>query len=300
MQKQAGITVAVAIVLATLAAGAFAATVRHTANSQSYPDSIGENPPAPDITSIAVSNDDTGLITWKINISNRPTLTPDMLIVLSLNTDGNTTSGDQSAFGADYLIQLVPGEVDLFKWNATTSDYDNAPSQSTLTFAYDSTGATIKVNASDLGATKAVSFLALAFSGITIASDGSADFTNAHGDIAPDLGHGTFAYQVLAVLKLSVVSFVTTPKVVHAGGKLSASLAANENDTGGPVTGGTVACVATVAGKRLTAVTHTVANGVATCTWKVPPTVKGKTLKGTVTLTVRGATAARSFSVAVH
>ena len=293
MQKQAGVAVVVAIVLASLAVGAFAA------NSQSYPDSLGENPPAPDITSVDVSNDDTGLITWKINISNRPALTQDMLIELYFNTDGSTSTGDPNAFGTDYLIQLTSGQVNLFKWNGSP-DYTSAPSQSTLTFAYDATGATIKVNASDLGATKAVSFIVDALSGITIASNGSADFTNAHGDVAPDPGHGTFAYQVLAVLKLSVVSFVTTPKVLHAGGKLSASLAANENDTGGPVTGGTVACVATVAGKRLTATAHAVANGVATCTWKVPAKSKGKTLRGTVTLTVRGATAARSFSAVVH
>lgn len=268
------------------------------ANRQTYPDSIGENPSAPDITSVDASNDDTGLTTWKINISNRPTLTQDMLVELYLNTDGSTSTGDQTVFGADYVIDLASGQVELYKWNG--SDYKSAPSQSTLTYAYDATGATIKVNASDLGATKAVTFIADAVSGITIASDGSANFTNAHADVAPDPGHGTFAYQVLAVLKLSVASFVTTPKVLHAGGKFSASLAANENDTGGPVSGGSVACVATLAGKRLTAAAHAIANGVAACTWKMPPTAKGKTLKGTVTLTLRGATAARSFSAVVH
>src|ERR1051326_380348 len=109
MQKQARIAVAVAIVLASVATGAFAATARHSANSQSYPDSIGENPPAPDITSVDVSNDDTGLITWKINISNRPTLTQDMTILVYLNTDGSTSTGDQTFFGADYAIELDPG-----------------------------------------------------------------------------------------------------------------------------------------------------------------------------------------------
>jgi len=50
----------------------------HTAaNSQTFPDSIGEDASAPDITSIVVSNDDAGLITFQINVSNRPALTPD-------------------------------------------------------------------------------------------------------------------------------------------------------------------------------------------------------------------------------
>ena len=51
---------------------------RHASNRKSFPDSIGEDPQAPDVTSVTVSNDDTGLITFQINISNRPALTPDM------------------------------------------------------------------------------------------------------------------------------------------------------------------------------------------------------------------------------
>ena len=105
---------------------------------------------------------------------------------------------------------------------------------------------------------------------------------------------------MLTTLKLSVESFVLTPKAARAGATFSASLAANENDTGGPVSGGTVTCTATVAGKRLVAKTHAVANGVATCTWNLPATAKRETLKGNVTLSVRGAKATRSFSVAVH
>ncbi len=44
---------------------------------------------APDITSVVVSNDDAGMITFKVNISNRPTLTPDMSVLLFLDTDQN-------------------------------------------------------------------------------------------------------------------------------------------------------------------------------------------------------------------
>ena len=95
------------------------------------------------------------MITFKINISNRPALTPDMAVLLFLDTDQLATTGDPSnPAGSDYLIELDPGSVALAKWNGT--DYVTAPSQSSLTFAYDATGATIKVSASDLGKTKGI------------------------------------------------------------------------------------------------------------------------------------------------
>ena len=266
------------------------------ANSQTYIDSTGEDPSAPDITTIVVSNDDAGLITFKLNISNRPTLTADMLVLLFLDTDQKATTGDTSTFGADYAIELDPGQVGLFKWNGT--DYIAPPSQSSVTFSYDATGATIRVSAPDLGHVKAFNFAAVAFSGLTTDSMGNPDFTNAHGDAAPDAGHGVFSYRVLTKFSLSVKAFTTGPKPAKAGKKFVASLAATESDTGGPVHAGTVACTATVGGKHLTAAAHRLANGIATCSWLLPRNAKG-TLRGSVSLTVQGTTVVRPFSVTV-
>jgi hypothetical protein len=265
-------------------------------NSQTFTDSTGEDPAAPDITTIVVSNDDAGLITFKVNISNRPALTSDMLVLMFLNTDQKATTGDTSSFGADYAIQLAPGAVDLFKWNG--SDYVGAPSQASVTFGYDATGATIHASAADLGHTRAFSFSAVAISGLTTDAMGNLDSTNAHSDPAPDLGHGVFSYKVLTKLSLSVKAFTTGPKPAKAGKKFVASLAATESDTGGPVHAGTVACTATVGGKHLTAAAHRVANGIATCSWLLPRNAKG-TLRGSVSLTVQGTTVVRPFSVTV-
>jgi hypothetical protein len=288
-----------AALLIALPGSALGGGVRHAANSQTFADSIGEDPSAADITSIAVSNDDAGLITWKINISNRPTFTNDMGVVIALDTDRNASTGDSQGLapGTEYEIDLFPGAVQLFKWNG--SDYVDPPSQSTLVFAYDSTGATIKVNASELGGTNGFNFLAATITGIATAPNGDPDFTNIHFDLAPDFGHGTFAYKVLTKLKLAVASFVTTPSAPHAGGVFSESLAATENDTGGPVSKGTVACSATIAGKHLVTLAKLFANGVASCSWKIPKTAKGKAFKGTVTLTDAGAIATRSYAGAV-
>jgi len=276
-----------------------AAPAAFAGNSQTFLDSTGENPAAPDITSIVVSNDDAGLITFQVNISNRPSLTSDMEIDLFLDTDANPATGDPESYGAEYLVQLVQGSVTLYKWNG--SGYSSAAAQSSLVYSYGSGGATIRVKASDLGGTHAFDFLAIAASGVTTDVNGNPDYSNAASDSAPDPGHGTFAYQVLTTLRLTVTNFLTSPVAPKAGGTLSASLAATENDTDAPFTGGAVACRATVGGgEAVTATSRRVTNGVASCVWRVPKTAHGKRLTGSVTVTVRGAKVTKTFSVKIR
>jgi hypothetical protein len=291
------VLVALGVALVSLPAAALGGAARTAVNSQNFIDSTGEDAAAPDITSIAVSNDDAGLITFKVNISNRPTMTSDMAVVIYLDTDQLATTGDTSLFGADYVIELDPGAVGLFKWNG--SDFVFADSQSSLTFGYDATGATIRVGAADLNKTKGFNFVAIAASGLAVDANGNPDNTNLHTDPAPDAGHGVFNYKVLTKLTLSVAAFTTAPKPARAGKSFVAGLAANESDTQGPVQTGTVACAATIALKHIVATAHGVANGIAACSWKIPKTAKGKTIRGTITLTVQGVKVSRSFAAKI-
>jgi hypothetical protein len=291
------------LVLAALGAALIAAptaalgSAAHAAsNSQTYADSIGEDPNAPDITGIDVSNDDAGLITFHVKISNRPQLTSDMLILVFLDTDQNASTGDPRSLGADYLIDLESAGVFLLKWDGT--QFSNTSSSPSLTYAYDATGATIHVSAVDLGGTKGINFAVAATSGITIDANGNPDFTNAHNDLAPDSGHGFYNYLVLTKLTLRTIAFTTSPKPAKAGKRFTAALAATESDTQGPIKNATIACAATIKGVGVRA-THALSNGVASCFWKLPKTSKGKTLHGTITVTVQGTTLTKSFSAKI-
>jgi hypothetical protein len=285
------------VALVAMPAVALGGDARHDKNSVTFPDSIGEDPNAPDITSVAVSNDDAGLITFQINISNRPALTQDMFLLIFLDADQKATTGDPQSNGADYVIELDPGSVGLFQWNGTT--FVPAAAQASLTYAYGPTGATIRISAADLGKTKGLNFAALAFSGYAVDAAGNADTTNLKRDAAPDPGHGLFSYQVLTKLVLTVTAFTTAPKPAKAGRPFTASLAATENDTAGPVQAGTVGCAASIAGVRLVVVTHAVRNGVAVCVWRIPATAKGRIVRGLITLTLRGTHVTRGFSARV-
>jgi hypothetical protein len=288
------ILIALAAALVVLPAVAFGDSSRQVSNSTTFPDSIGEDPAAPDITSVVISNDDAGNITIQVNISNRPALTADMFLLVFMDTDQNPATGDPQLLGADYVIELDPGAVALFQWNGT--DYASAASQTSLTYEYVGTGATIHVSAADLSKTKGFKFAVIAVSGVTIDPTGNPDFTNIHRDSAPDAGHGFFSYSVLTKLILNATAFTTSPRPAKAGRPFSATLAANENDTAGPVQSGTVTCAATIAFKHIVAASHVVANGVASCLWRIPKEAKGKTLRGKITLTVKGAQVTRSFA----
>jgi hypothetical protein len=219
-----------------------------------------------------------------------------MVLLLWMDTDSNPATGDPNLLGADWVIELDPGAVGLFKWTGTT--YDPAQSQTSVTYAYDASGATIHVSSADLGGAKKVNFVLEAVSGLTTDANGDPDFTNAHADVAPDPGHGLYSYTVISKLTLKQTAFTTSPKPAKAGARFTASLAATRNDTGGPVTAGTVTCSATVKGVAVPA-THSLANGVASCFWKLPKTAKGKTLLGKISITVQGTTLTKSFSAKV-
>lgn len=266
-----------------------------TKNSQTFTDSTGEDPAGVDITTTTVSNDDTGLITFQVAMPNRPALTTDMVLLLFV--DSVAGAGDAQNFGADYALQMEPAGTALFKWNG--SDYLFADQQSSVSGAYANGTAALQVDASELGSPKALNFVVLAISGITYDASGTPDATNAHADVAPDPGRGTYAYQVLTTFSLKSVGFTTSPKQAQAGKAFSVGLAATQSDTGGFVQKGQIACSARIGGVLVPVKARRLVNGVAACSWSLPRTARGKTVRGTISLTVQGVQVKRSFSARI-
>jgi hypothetical protein len=225
-----------------------------------------------------------------------------MGFIVFINSDSNPATGDPQLFGADYLLQLIgpisgPAGVALFRWNGTDFTATGVP-QSTLIFSY-ANGATIKLNASELGNTRRVQFLVLALTGLVIGPDGKLDDTNARFDVAPDPGHGQYTFDVkITPPSLVVKTFVLRPLTPRAGKNLSVSVTFARSDRT-PVTSPSVTCRATLAGKRLAASSSKVTGGRATCVWALPKTAKGKTIRGTVSMRARGLKASRPFAAKV-
>jgi hypothetical protein len=271
-----------------------AAPAATAANSVTFEDSTGERPDSPDITTVVVSNTNSGLISIKINGPAR--LTDDMLIGIDLDTDNNPATGDPDS-GADFSIELFRGSANLFRWDGTTfSRRQNDPLQATLSFS----GLTIKINRSELGGTSRLGIGVIVITGIVVDSSGEPDFSNARADLAPDPGHGLWKYEVkTAPLRLVAKSFALSPSRPRAGGTLTANLVVARNDTGALLKGGSVICSATVGGARVAVRVHAFVGSQARCAWRVPSSARGKPFHGSVTVLFEGKRISRSFTATV-
>jgi hypothetical protein len=293
---------AVLVALFALTPTGGASPARTAANRVTFEDSTGEDAQGPDITTVVLSNDDRGTLTWVINVPNRPTLTGDMAFLIFINSDSNSATGDPQLFGSDYIIELDgpiggPAQAGLFRWDGTDFTIQGVP-QSSLIFSY-ANGVTIRLNVSELGNARRLQFLALALTGLVLGPDGQLDDTNARFDVAPDPGHGMYAFDVrITPPRLVVRSFGMRPTPPRAGRPFSAFVTFARSD-GTPPSAPSVTCRATVGGRALSASGSSVAGGRATCRWALPGTARGKTIRGTVTVRSGGLRVSRPFTARV-
>ena len=220
LPTRTGLLLAVAaLVVVALPAAAGALSSGAAANSQTYQDSTGENPAAPDITSLTVSNDDAGIVSFRINVPNRATLGQDMVVDLFVDSDANPQTGDLDLGGTDYVIELIQGEANLFRWDGTnfTRRFGDPPAVS-LSFSYQG-GVTFRISAAELGNTKKLNFFVLVESGVVFdPTTGEPDFTNAVGDAAPGGGAGLYPYTVVVAKPTLIVRGIkATPAAPRAG-----------------------------------------------------------------------------------
>lgn len=304
-----GSLLAIAVAVVVLPAAAFGAFPSGTtspaviaANTTTFTDSTGEDPAAPDITTIVVSNDDAGMVSFRVNVPNRPTLGQDMLVDLFVDTDNNPATGSQEIPGIDYVVELARGEINLFKWDGTgfTRRFGD-PSAVTLAFSYQG-GVTIRISAAELGSTTRFNFLVTVESGVVVDPvTGDLDFTNAKGDAAPGGGAGFFNYVVnIAKPTLIVRRVATSPAAPSAGKPFTMRLTTARSDTGAVIQNGRVTCVGRAGTARLRAQTTRVTRGAAVCTWLIPKGAKGKSFRGSVSVVFEGLRASRSYSARIR
>ena len=307
----------VLIALGALAVGAAGATSGHStsvgsaAESTTFSDAVGENLAAPDIGTVVVSNDDSGLLTFRIEIPSHPLLTEDLRIRVWLDTDADQETGLR---GADrYLVvdrwEYGLGEAALFACDGSTcSGGKTLPTRSgqPLRFAYRD-GATFTVVAADLGirGPQRIVFWIEVWSGIAFDPVTQRyDLTNARPDFAPDgaarrLGNPAAEGEDAWVHDSGTIyasSFTAQPTKPRGGRPFSLQLAAISTDTGAPVTSGTVSCSMRIAGQPLRPTSKSFAGGSAACTFSIPAGTKGRSFTSTIVLRSQGETLPRTVS----
>lgn len=290
------------VLVAALPALGGAAATRVAAGSKTFQDSVGEDSQGPDIKSVTVSNDNTGLISFDVNVPNQASLSGEKLTDLLIDSDNNPATGDPDPLnqGADYAIELFQNQVNLYKWDGQTySRTASGPPEATLIFTQGASGPKISISSTELGDTKKFNFNVTAISGVVFDASGNLDFTNAHADFAPDLGHGLYSYDV-STAPLKLVARNVKIGVARAGGLFSVRMVAVRNDTGAVLQGGTVKCAAKINGASIGAKTHKFANKQAVCAWQIPGSARGKRIAGSVTVVFEGKKVTKTFSASIH
>jgi len=285
MSRRAG-----ACLVATLVVGGATAQAdpqspaRAAANTMTFHDEAGEDAASPDITSVTVSNDARGDLTFRVSIPNRDRFTDEMRVGVRVDS----TSAADGVEG-EYEVYADKFGPHLFHCaNPPTCDVFVADDPSSVRFSY-AGGATLALAAGELGSAKSFSFAVEAWDGLVYGSD---DFSSVHWDFAPD--HNVWwTYETRPLI---VESFSTTPTGPKAARRFTLHMSAVRTQTGVTVASGETMCVARIHGKRLKALSRVFAHGQATCAFAIPEDAKGKKMRATISIRSGGNTVARSIS----
>jgi hypothetical protein len=167
---------AAACVLAAVLAGTALA-----ANSGSFSDSAGDGNPAPDVTGVAIANDDSGTVTIKVTLANRSTLSANDSVDVGIDADQNPDTGSVF-YGTEFELDL-DGSTPRFLRASADGFFQQAAAPASLQASSSGGVVTFSFKTADLGITSGFAVYALGFSQGAV-------------DTAPDIR--TFNYQLVA------------------------------------------------------------------------------------------------------
>jgi hypothetical protein len=232
-----------------------------------FRDTEGDQGAAPDITGLEVCSDNTGLVTFHLEV----TLTDKAGVYdVFVDSDDNVTTGENRVNGADYLFetdQATNGSW-FMRWNSGSKHWEDAPA-TTLQVEYADDGLVIRVNRSELGNATKIR--------VGAQSMGARDANGyGDGDLAPNKTP-LFKYD-LSPLELTTSNYAAR----WVGHEKVLTMAARRSDTGTFVGGseGKIDCSAQVGGRVINATQFgfITRNGipVAECRWSFAKALKGR------------------------
>ena len=274
--------------------------------STTFTDTTGDNTnDGPDLTTVQVSDDSSGKISFVATVANRPALTDVDAVQAFFDTDKNAGTGGNGGF--EYEVAWIEGHQELDHWDGQQFATVN-PAPSSFAASYKDGQATFAINKADFGGSATFNLI------VTTTGD-TGDTTS---DRAPN-GTAVWTYPSSSTSPPppppppppgspppppppSGVTLIVTGFTVgkpHSGRLFTIAEVVRVKETGVAVKT-SVSCSARLAGKTIKPLKQgSVFSGRASCTWKLPKNTKGKSLKGSITATYQGAKITRSFSKTV-
>jgi hypothetical protein len=254
----------------------------------SFSDPTGDQPAAPDVTAVRVSDAKNGSISFAITTPNYQTLPLETLVLLLIDRDGKLTTGGG---GADVMVVYQAGEIQILRWSRSRQDFlgDDPPSR---VQARNSAGVlTIVVHRSELGNTSRFGFAVGA---------GHLGIDNFDAlDIAPETLFWQYKVVNKAAPQLLAGASTGAPVRPVAGKIFTITVPVTRSDTGKKISTGTVACNVRVAGQRVAA-TGRVSSGSGRCAFRVPGTASHKRITGSMVVRSGGKTVTARFAFTVR
>ena len=264
----------VALAVAALAVLAGAQLAGASRADLSLPDPAGDNGTALDVRSVTIAHDAaTGNLTITIPLPASATLPSGHRLVVVFDTDENPKTGSG---GAEYIFAIDTAKsFRLLHWTGTAFSQVASPTGS---FTYKS-GATVRINKSDIGSPKGFNLYVE-----TIQGDGHAG----HYDLAPNSGLWNYKLAVAkTVLKKLVLLSNGKPTVGKEFG-LAVALLIDKGGKQSTILPSTLSCRASAGGgPATTRVAVTTISGVkyATCYTTPHAGTRGRTLSMKITVT---------------
>jgi hypothetical protein len=149
-------------VLAVAGVGTIAfAGVAFAANTGSFSDASGDARSAPDVTGVAISNDDAGIVTVKVTLGNRAALAANDDIAVGIDADQNPDTG-AVFYGAEYELNLDRNVPAVLRPDAE-GYYTDAVAPASFQAGFSGGVVTLSFKASELGVSSGFNLYALGF-----------------------------------------------------------------------------------------------------------------------------------------
>lgn len=290
--------VAAPVLASAIAAGAAesapAMAARQSVITVTYRDAVGEDPLAPDLTSVVLSASSAGQLSFRVNIPNREILTDDMRLRIWLDADHDLSTGltVEDRRGVDYFILVDRWELGLGVARLFVCKESMCAGGPQVHVSYAS-GGSFSVSAAELGIKRRqrLRFRIESSSGWAFDPVKGYDSTNVHADAAPDQRR----FWTFDMRPLVVKSFTAAPRTPRAGSRFALTMTAIRTATGKPAAG-KVACVFRIAQTRLRATRSGVVGGHALCVFDIPRGAKMRGFRSSIAIAVGADRVSRSIA----
>jgi hypothetical protein len=186
-------------------AAAVLAGVAMAANTNSFLDAGADSGTAPDITGVAITSDDTGVVTVKVTLANRQLAAANDDFAIGIDADQNPDTGSVF-YGAEYELDLDRGTMIVLR-DAPDGYYTQAIAPASLHIVFAGGTVTFSFKATELGITSGFNLYTIGFDrkNIDTAPDiRTVNYQLATATTAPLLGRDTRAPRTEALKSTGV------------------------------------------------------------------------------------------------